>query len=203
MDRRGHITHEVKHRTAADRDYERMPVNRDFDEAALQALDKSGIILAALAPRDEFRRGDQLHRMLVDRRISHNTRREVLRCGQAVINEDHHLMTAIRLEACERFDKDLVRGQEKVACERDGVFVTDRELLQIGVSDRSMEWLIDCRGAALADFNFGRALFALLKRHRDGPLWRPRPTRRREQGSGFLPLSLRERQPAKAPYQRR
>jgi hypothetical protein len=104
-----------------------MSVKREFDEAALQALDKNGIVLAALAAGDDFRRGDQLHLLLVDRRMGRNARRESLHCGQGFFNEDHHLMTAIRLEARERFDKDPVRRRENVAREQDRIFVTDRE----------------------------------------------------------------------------
>ena len=104
-----------------------MSVKREFDEAALQALDKSGIVLAALAAGDDSRRGDQLHLLLVDRRMGRNARRESLHCAQGFFNKDHHLMTAIRLEARERFDKDPVRRRENVEREKDRIFVTDRE----------------------------------------------------------------------------
>ena len=170
----------------------RMSVKREFDEASLQALDKSGMVLAAIAARDDFRRGDQLHLLLGDRRIGRNARREALHCGQAIVNEDHHVMTVIQLEARERFDKDPVRRRENVAREKDRIFVTDREFLQIGVRGRSVQEFPCCCHRVVFAFNgepFRRTLVALLKRDRNGLLWEPCPTKRRKQGSHSLPLS--------------
>ena len=132
MGGRGDVADEVQERTPANAHHKGVPIDTEFDQPVLKSRQQRRVVLDLFAAWHTLRRGHQFHGIGMHAGIARNVMLQRRKRGCHVgIDEDDEAMAPPGLAPKQRVAEGRVVVSEQALGEVNGVFVANRERLQV------------------------------------------------------------------------